>query len=226
MTIAFTTDTAMNFIYDGQTDEWPTGLAWKITAALFRKFRPRDTISKVELKMKLQQLRLKKKQDPSDLFRTLTALRNQYGRSAIDDDDILAHVFVAAGSEYHSIYTALKLSDKLTVSQLEDEMHNHWRALYGIEGTATQCGTEPGKELAFFANLRGKATATQPRDAGIAIKQGTSRRIVPGLPIKVHQRMQLVNTVAGKAMKPRTVLKTPRMLIVGQRGINRNNRRR
>jgi hypothetical protein len=40
MTIAFTTETAMNFIYDGQTDEWPTGLAWKITAALFRKFRP------------------------------------------------------------------------------------------------------------------------------------------------------------------------------------------
>jgi hypothetical protein len=113
--------------------------------------------------MKLQQLQLKKKQDPSDIFCTMTALCNRYGRSAIDDDDILAHVFVAAGSEYHSIYTALKLSDKLTVSQLEDEMHNHWRALYGIEGTATQCGTETGKELAFFAKSVGKGNSNSTK---------------------------------------------------------------
>jgi hypothetical protein len=32
--LAFTTETAMNFIYDGQTYKWPTGLAWKVTAAL------------------------------------------------------------------------------------------------------------------------------------------------------------------------------------------------
>jgi hypothetical protein len=58
---------------------------------------------------------------------------------------------VAAGAEYHSIYSALKLADKLTVSHLEDEMHNHWLALYVIKSNGAQCSTEPGKELAFFA---------------------------------------------------------------------------
>jgi hypothetical protein len=74
--LAFMTETAMNFIYDGQTEKWPTSLAWKVTAALFRKFRPRDTISKVELQMKLQQLKLKKKQNPGDLFQAATAMCN------------------------------------------------------------------------------------------------------------------------------------------------------
>jgi hypothetical protein len=89
----------------------------------------------------------------------ITALRNQFRHQSIDDNDVLAHIFVAAGAEYHSIYTALKLANKLDVVHLEEEMHNHWRALYGIAATTNQCGTEPGKELAFFAKSSGNGNS-------------------------------------------------------------------
>jgi hypothetical protein len=55
-TLCCTTHDAMNFVYDGQTDDWPSGLAWMIFAAMHKKFRPITKISKVEVKLQLHQV--------------------------------------------------------------------------------------------------------------------------------------------------------------------------
>jgi hypothetical protein len=94
-TMCGTTHDAMSFIYDGQTDNWPSGLAWMIFALIQKKFRPIDNISKVEVKLQLHQIKsLNSKEDPTELFKSIRQLRQQNGRDSISDDDIVTQVII------------------------------------------------------------------------------------------------------------------------------------
>jgi hypothetical protein len=63
ITMALTSDGTMNIVYKVITTDWPGGLAHVIVAALFKKYQPR-----VELRLMLSGISMKKNEDPEVLF--------------------------------------------------------------------------------------------------------------------------------------------------------------
>jgi hypothetical protein len=60
-TMAFITETAMSFIYEGMVNpDWPGGLAYLVVKAIKCKHMPDDTVSKVELRRQLNGISMKK----------------------------------------------------------------------------------------------------------------------------------------------------------------------
>jgi hypothetical protein len=48
--------------------DWPIGLAYLVVKALKKEYMPEDTISKVELRRMMNNIKMKKSADPVDLF--------------------------------------------------------------------------------------------------------------------------------------------------------------
>jgi hypothetical protein len=48
-TLAFASEGLMGIIYKSRSNEWPNGKAHKVVEQLFKKFKPSDTISRVEM---------------------------------------------------------------------------------------------------------------------------------------------------------------------------------
>jgi hypothetical protein len=70
--LAFATETLLGMIFKSMTDEWPTGLAYLvIKKALNDKYRPKDTISRVELRSMLNRVSMSNKTHPSKLSEQL-----------------------------------------------------------------------------------------------------------------------------------------------------------
>ena len=49
LTMAFTSESTMGLVYKAMSTDWPSGLAHLVVAALFKKYQPQDTITRVEL---------------------------------------------------------------------------------------------------------------------------------------------------------------------------------
>jgi hypothetical protein len=60
-TMAFDSKAIMAFINE---DEWPSGLAHLVVAALFRRFQPQDTMTRVQLRTKPGKVSMKIKDNP------------------------------------------------------------------------------------------------------------------------------------------------------------------
>ena len=58
----------MGMLIAGQTADFPSGLAYLVMKALHRKYRPSDGISKVEMQMRLGQVKMEKNEDISIFF--------------------------------------------------------------------------------------------------------------------------------------------------------------
>jgi hypothetical protein len=76
--IAFTTEKAINIIYAACTENWPNGEAHLVVRELYWRYRPLDTVSKVEMYQHLSHVMMKKGVNPSELFETLTSIQNQF----------------------------------------------------------------------------------------------------------------------------------------------------
>ena len=61
-----------------KTAEWPEGLAYLVVLGLMKKFRPIDTILKVEMRQKMNQITNQKGNDPALLFEKLAAIEEKY----------------------------------------------------------------------------------------------------------------------------------------------------
>ena len=132
LTLAFTTDAMMGVIFTSQTAEWPSGLAYLVVAALYNKFRPKDTISRVEMRMKLARLSMKPNEKPSVIFEAISSIKNQFYRTitndgtknTIDDEEYLAAAMAAAPDKCKSIVTSVQISkgDAMTLKDLETAM--------------------------------------------------------------------------------------------------------
>jgi hypothetical protein len=68
LVLAFTTPEAMKFLYKGITAEYPSGLAWKVRTSMFKRFKPMDDTSKLELSQALMTIKMKSKESPAALF--------------------------------------------------------------------------------------------------------------------------------------------------------------
>jgi hypothetical protein len=80
-----------------------------VVAALKAKYSMSDdVITKVELRQMLGKVKMKKDEEPSILFKQLSAIKNRFNKPGekIPDDDLMAAVLTAAPKEYVSILTA------------------------------------------------------------------------------------------------------------------------
>ena len=105
--MAFTTESNMTMIMRAQTDDWPSGLAWKVVKELLEKYKPNDNMARVEARMMLNNVSMKSDDDPSVLFEQISQIQNCFGLAArtIEDGDLIATALAAAPSDYHSVLT-------------------------------------------------------------------------------------------------------------------------
>jgi hypothetical protein len=66
--MAFTMDKAMNMVYAASTEGWQEGEAYLVVRELMKKYRPLDTVSKIEMRQELTRIKMRKGMDPSLLF--------------------------------------------------------------------------------------------------------------------------------------------------------------
>jgi hypothetical protein len=78
LAVAFTTAKAMTHFHKAPDNEWPEGLAVNVVKSLLKKYRPTDTISEVEYIARLEEFKLKKNQDPTELFDHFTDVNTQF----------------------------------------------------------------------------------------------------------------------------------------------------
>ena len=84
LSMAFTSEGTMGLVqYKAMTPEWPGGLAYLVMEALNKKYRPQDTITRVELRQKLNKVAMKKNQDPATLFEQVSSIENQYNAPGV-----------------------------------------------------------------------------------------------------------------------------------------------
>jgi hypothetical protein len=109
LTMAFTTEAAMTFIYDGMTDvDWPSGLAFMVINAIRHKHLPNDTIAKVELRRMLNGIKMKKTEDPVVLFNQIAAVKVRYNRpgAPVEESEFIAIVIAQAPDVYQGVLTS------------------------------------------------------------------------------------------------------------------------
>jgi hypothetical protein len=83
------------------TVTWPGGEAWKIKKALVAKHCPDDVLIVSELKKRLNNVTLKRNQDPSGLFEERAAIEHAYSETAatLVTQDLIGDVFWSSTRE-------------------------------------------------------------------------------------------------------------------------------
>ena len=72
LAMAFTNASQMGLIDEAQTLGYPDGLAFLVIRQRLDKYNPTDTMSRVELRMKLNKIETKKNDDPKKLFEQIS----------------------------------------------------------------------------------------------------------------------------------------------------------
>jgi hypothetical protein len=85
-------------IKKAKTDEWPGGEAWMINAALVKKYRPGDIIAAAVAPRRLNDVSMKKNDDPAILFEQLAEIEVAYAgiMTKITEQDCNGVVFATA----------------------------------------------------------------------------------------------------------------------------------
>ena len=105
LTMAFVTEQLLGLCHRAKDDDWPvTGLAYKIVVALFKKYMPKDLLSKVELRRELAAVSMAKEEDPENMFEKIAALENKYNTATfqISSEDKIATIIEKAPKEYQT----------------------------------------------------------------------------------------------------------------------------
>jgi Zinc knuckle len=98
---------------------------------------PDDQLSKVEARKALSKVSMKPKEDPTVLIERLRMIEASYMESTmviIDEAHMIAVVMDKTPAEYKSIIiTEMKREGGGTLDDLEELLHQQWRALYGTK---------------------------------------------------------------------------------------------
>ena len=65
-------------VYLAIITEWPSGLAHMLVYAIFNKYVPQDLVSKIYLSRTLNDVSMKKEEDPANLFEAISGIENKY----------------------------------------------------------------------------------------------------------------------------------------------------
>ena len=154
LTMAFTTQALMKHVNKACDDDWPSGLAHKIVKSLFAKYRPKDNITKVELRMMLNKVTMKANDEPDKLFEQLGEIQNYDTNGSVDEADLMAVVFTVAPAKYQSVLSSLQLEKKeeLTIEDMEEAMDQVWR-----QSGAAKKSDKDDNELALASQDQGKS---------------------------------------------------------------------
>jgi len=121
--MAFNNNGIMGMVSKAMTQEWPDGLAYLVVQNLMKRFRPVDTISKVEMRQRLNQVTMKEGSNPSLLFEKLATIEDQFisPGARLDETDLIAVVLDVAPREYQSMLTVEQSvkGNTLTLNDLE-----------------------------------------------------------------------------------------------------------
>jgi hypothetical protein len=102
-----------------------------INAVLVNNYRHDDNIVAVEVRCMLNDVSMKKNEDPAILFEQLAEIEVAYAGNTIKitEHDCIGVVFATASEKYHSVLTSEQRTkgDKLTMNDLEDAMNQFWR---------------------------------------------------------------------------------------------------
>jgi hypothetical protein len=133
LTMAFQDDALLNMIEQSETSDWPSGLAYRVVDELFKKHRPVDIISRVEMRTKLSQVSMKSDDDPKVLFNQLATIQSAYNNATqkIDPFDLIAVVLEKAPNKYKSSLTAEQRNKgtNLTLTNLNNCMNDLFRTM-------------------------------------------------------------------------------------------------
>jgi anti-sigma28 factor (negative regulator of flagellin synthesis) len=101
---SFQTYRLLSWIPESATTAYPGGLTWKIVARLMKTFAPDDMTSRVELRLKLNQLALKEKEDPEVLTERVAELKQRFnqGTVKINEEELIAALISGAPKKYES----------------------------------------------------------------------------------------------------------------------------
>ena len=77
LTLAFTTNELLDVMMESQTDEWPDGQTWTVMKRLQEKCCPSDTMSMVDERIALNNVKIEKNEDPSKLFERIKAVETK-----------------------------------------------------------------------------------------------------------------------------------------------------
>jgi predicted Zn-ribbon and HTH transcriptional regulator len=129
--MAFITDKAMNIVFLASTEGWEEGEAHLVVKELMKRYRPIDTVSRVEMRQQLAKIQFKKGMDPALIFEQLTSIQNQYlgPGKRLDKDELIALILDIATDEYKATLTVERKmkGEKLTVEDLELAMTEEYR---------------------------------------------------------------------------------------------------
>jgi hypothetical protein len=105
--MALTMVGTMSLVFKAMEENWPAGLAHKVVAVMFKKYQPRDTMTRVELCQRLNKVTMKRGEDPGATFEQLSAVKKMYNTSTskIEEEDLIAVVIAAAPKDYQSVLT-------------------------------------------------------------------------------------------------------------------------
>jgi hypothetical protein len=96
ITMAFTTEATMTFVYEGMMNsDWPSGLApHLVVRAIKEKHVPDDMISKVELRHQLNIVSMKKGDDHVVLFNQIASIKIKHDKpgQGIDETEFITVV--------------------------------------------------------------------------------------------------------------------------------------
>jgi hypothetical protein len=102
-----------------------------INAALIKKYRPDDIIAAAEARRRLNDVNMKKNEDPALLFEQLAEIQVAYAGTTIKvtEQDCIGVVFATSSEKCHSILTSEKRTKgaDLTMDDREDSMNQLWR---------------------------------------------------------------------------------------------------
>jgi hypothetical protein len=110
LAVAFTTPKAMVHFHKAASTEWPDGLACNVVKSLLRKYWPQDVISGIEYENALRTFKLKKGQDPTELFDHITEVNTQYGIGSPDEKKLIALALEKLPERYMNAFTTLRAS--------------------------------------------------------------------------------------------------------------------
>jgi hypothetical protein len=132
-TMAIIKEGIMGMVSRVVTKPWPDGLAYLIVVNLMKRYRPIDTMSKLEMRQKLIQIVIRKDSNPKFLFEKLASIQDQFLAPELnfDEADLIAVVLDVAPVKYQSVLTAEQNIRKgeLNFLDLEIVMCHHYRQM-------------------------------------------------------------------------------------------------
>ena len=144
---ALKTQADISMAYDAMDTDWPGGLACKVVENLESVYRPKDTITEVEVYTKLLGVKMKKNEDPKTLFEQIAAIQNWYntGNKVLPKEQLIAVVIKAAPKEYMSVITSEQHAkgSSLTLTNLRVVMNQYyWSMNQGKKSSNDEEGDE------------------------------------------------------------------------------------